>query len=129
VPDAPSSVPPPPESERPVIVVTPDVTRPGQVVELGYPDELLRGIAFFMRRWEDDRWSEPQFLLISDAAWWTDGSSWHPRASKWAWRTLGVGGPGPDRVRVPDIAEPGSYRICTAGTGDKSRCVQLTVSA
>ncbi len=27
---------------------------------------------------------------------------------------IGVGGPGPDRVLVPEVAAPGIYRICTA---------------
>jgi hypothetical protein len=120
---------PPLEPGPPLIVVTPNVARPGQVVELRYPNGLPRGLALFMSRWESDRWSEPQFLLFSDAAWWTDGPSWHPRGSNWSWRNLGVGGPGPDRIKVPEVAGSGVYRICTAGTGDTSHCVQLTVSA
>jgi hypothetical protein len=121
---------PPPESDPPLIVVTPDVARPGQVIELRYPTKILRGVPFVLSRWDDGQWSEPQFLLLSHRAWWANGPAWSARGSeRWSWRDLGVGGPGPDRLKVPEIAEPGSYRICTANTGEKSYCVQLTISA
>ena len=126
-----ASATPPPEPEPPVIVVSPEVARPGEVVELLYPQGLQRGVPFFMSRWENDRWSEPHFLLISDYGGRSlSGPVWYPRGSdRWGWEDVGVSGPGPDRLKVPDVAEPGSYRICTANTRDKSYCVELTVSA
>jgi hypothetical protein len=129
-PEGSSSTPPRDPGPR-LIVIEPDVARPGQVVELRYPKGLQRGVPFFMSRRVNDHWSEPEFLLISDAGGkWTNGPWWYPRGSdKWGWDDLGVSGPGPDRIKVPDVAEPGSYRICTANTGEKSYCVQLTVSA
>lgn len=27
---------------------------------------------------------------------------------------MGVSGPGPDEVLIPDVATPGQYRLCTA---------------
>ena len=39
----------------------------------------------------------------------------------------GIGGPGPDRVLVPEDAEPGAYRICTANAGDDF-CAPLQVA-
>jgi hypothetical protein len=122
---------PPPESDPLLILVTPDVARPGQVIELRFPTELPRGVAFFMSRWENDQWSEPLFLLISDQGHMSGiGPVWRPRPSdRWGWRTIGIGGHGPDRLKVPDVAEPGLYRICTPNTGNRRYCVQLNVSA
>jgi hypothetical protein len=123
---------PPPESDPLLILVTPDVVAsPGQVIELRYPKGLPRGAPFFMSRWENDQWSEPQFLLISDQGHMSGiGPVWFRRPSnRRGWRTIGISGHGPDRLKVPDVAEPGLYRICTANTGNRSYCVQLTVSA
>jgi hypothetical protein len=125
-----SAAAPPPESDAPLIVVTPDVARPGEVIELRYPTELSRGVPFFMSRWENDQWSEPQFLLISDQGHMrVVGPGWHPRGSAWGWRNIGIGGHGPDRLKVPDVTEPGLYRICTANAVGGPYCVQLAVSA
>jgi hypothetical protein len=41
---------------------------------------------------------------------------------------IGVGGPGPDRVPIPDVAEPGSYRICT-GNAAENICAPIEVVA
>jgi hypothetical protein len=105
------------------------MARPGQVVDLTYPLGLGRGLPFYMSRWQEDHWSQPEFLLLSDAGYRKAiGPSWCTRSERWGWRQLGVLGPGPDRIKVPDVAEPGLYRICTANT-QEPHCVQLTVSA
>jgi len=41
---------------------------------------------------------------------------------------IGVGGPGPDRVPIPDVAEPGDYRICTGNARDEF-CTPIEISA
>ena len=45
--------------------------------------------------------------------------SWHAAgaAEGMAVEDIGVGGPGPDHVPIPDPAEPGDYRICTGNAG------------
>ncbi len=40
---------------------------------------------------------------------------------------VGVGGPGPDHVRLSDGLAPGAYRICTANAGDEF-CAPLTIA-
>jgi hypothetical protein len=41
---------------------------------------------------------------------------------------LGIGGPGPDVVQIPDGLEPASYRICDVMTGDENICTPITIS-
>jgi hypothetical protein len=41
------------------------------------------------------------------------------------WEQVGVSGPGPDRVLVPEAASPGDYLLCTANSLDEA-CALLT---
>ena len=41
---------------------------------------------------------------------------------------IGVGGPGPDRVPIPEVAQPGEYRICTGNAG-VNFCTPIEIAA
>jgi hypothetical protein len=123
-------VPADPDAEvRPdLLVVDPTTAAPGDVVALTYPQETTRGILFVLDQNVDDAWIT-RFFLTSDgpgAGW---ERTWSPAdAGGMAVEDIGVGGPGPDRVLVPEVAEPGAYRICTGNAGENF-CAQIEVVA
>ncbi|HEY8170673.1 MAG TPA: hypothetical protein VIH24_06195 [Candidatus Limnocylindria bacterium] len=117
----PANLPADPDAEmRPdLIVVDPVGAAPGEVVALTFPQETTRGILFVLEREVGDGW-QLQYYLTSDGP----GAGWERTwqaagADGMAVEDIGVGGPGPDRVLIPDVAEPGSYRICTGNAGDE----------
>ncbi|MBA3727954.1 MAG: hypothetical protein H0W94_01880 [Actinobacteria bacterium] len=100
-----------------LMVARPSRPVTGGVVELTFPLETMRGVAFVLERHEDGTW---QYLydMVSD------GNSGAPQTvpaltEGFGHDDVGVGGPGPDRVRIPEDAEAGRYRICTANAGDE----------
>jgi hypothetical protein len=100
------------------IVVEPAEAVPGDVVGIGFPEEMTRGILFVLERQTADGWL-PAFFLTSDGP----GPEWEmrwspPGGAGMAVEDIGVGGPGPDHVLIPELAEPGSYRICTANAAE-----------
>ena len=107
------------------ITVTPATARPGATVALTFPDESGRGIAFQLAKATEP--SKVLYYLTSDwgrrgehtPTWWRAGASG-------GWEDVGISGPGPDRVVVPDTAEDGTYRLCTANAADQV-CGLLTV--
>jgi hypothetical protein len=118
---------PPPEASPVALVVSPDVVWAGAEADLWFPTQAMRGIPFVLQRWDGAAWAEPSFSLHSDwgggraTPYWEEGGS--PAA-----RAIGIGGLGPDRVVIPDIAEPGRYRLCVAG-GVDDVCGQLEIAA
>ena len=112
-------VPANPDAEmRPdLLVIEPAKAAPGDVVALTFPEETTRGILFVLDERVDDGWVT-RFFLTSDGP----GAGWERRwspanAGGMAVEDIGVGGPGPDRVAVPEVAAPGAYRICTGNAG------------
>jgi hypothetical protein len=110
------------------MTVTPASAMPGQEVELRFPADSQRGIAFSLSHWDGGQWNE-SYYLSSD--WGTSGDyspSWWSvdDSENRGWEDVGVSGPGPDRVLVPDTALPGVYLLCTANALDKA-CALLTV--
>jgi hypothetical protein len=117
---------PPPETSPVALVVSPDVVWAGEEADLWFPTQEIRGVAFVLHRWDGAAWSEPLFSLHSD---WGGGRStpyWEPGGSPAA-RRIAIGGLGPDRVVIPDVADPGVYRLCVAGVVDEV-CGQLTIT-
>jgi hypothetical protein len=108
--------------------VSPESTRPGELVAIRFPDHQTRGVAYTLDTWEDHAWTT-RFYLTSDAG----DLNWTP--DWWAVENsegrgvpdIGITGPGPDHVRIPDTAPAGNYRLCTANTPDKA-CASLTVT-
>lgn len=100
-----------------LMVAEPPRPAPGEVVELTFPLETMRGVAYVLERQEDGTW---QYLydMVSD------GNGGAPQTvpaltEGFGHDDVGVGGHGPDRVRIPEDAERGQYRICTANAGDE----------
>ena len=100
-----------------LLVIDPAQAAPGDVVALTFPEETTRGILFVLDQPIGDTWVT-RFYLTSNgpgAGW---QMSWHPVVEQGiAVEDIGVGGPGPDHVPIPEVAEPGSYRICTGNAG------------
>lgn len=111
------------------MTVAPASATPGQEVALTFPSDSQRGIAFSLAQWSEGQWDET-YYLTSDwgssgdytPTWWTVEDS-----ENRGWEDVGVSGPGPDRVLVPETAPPGDYLLCTANALDEA-CALLTVT-
>ena len=101
---------------------------PGQRVALRFESDEVRGIAFSLSVRSEKSWTTA-YYLTSD--WGSPGSHsptwWSVEDSEGrGWPDVGVGGPGPDHVIVPDEAAAGEYLLCTANSVDEA-CAILTV--
>lgn len=111
-----------------LMTVTPHEVAPGATIELMFPAETSRGVAYVLERAAGDLWSTTHFLTSS-----TSGYGGQPTAVSvdsaegYGWDDIGIGGPGPDRLVTPDDADPGAYRICTANALENF-CAEITVS-
>ena len=123
---APDPAEPEPEMRPDLMVIEPAVAAPGEELALRFPEETPRGIAFELHRHGDQGWVRTHWMN-SDA-----------NGSEYAGTTpvgtegfgsidVGIGGPGPDHVTLPDDLPAGDYRVCTANAGDEF-CAPLTVS-
>ncbi len=101
-----------------LLVADPTTVEPGSQVSLAFPQETVRGIVFVLEQRVGDIWAH-RFNLTSDGPGpgWT--ADWFPLDADIAFPDIGVLGPGPDRVPIPEIAEPGEWRICTGNAGDE----------
>lgn len=114
---------------RGTMTVTPATATPGQRVALRFGSEEVRGIAFSLSAWGEEVWTVA-YYLTSD--WGSPGSHspdwWSVQDSeRRGWSDVGVSGPGPDHVIVPDNAPAGEYLLCTANSADEA-CALLTVT-
>lgn len=112
------------------VVAEPTVAAPGEFVELTFPTDLERGAPWYMSRWDGKDWTEPMYLLTASTDGYrpAGGPSWQPTSEEWGWEDIGLGGPGPDTIVVPDTADDGEYRLCTANAR-VATCVNIEVSA
>lgn len=120
--------PPAPEPQMRPDLLRPDPPRavPGQLVALHFPEQTSRGIAFQLDRRTGGSWTT--------VAWMTsDGNGDDPvtvtaLADGYGYPDVGVGGPGPDHVRLPQDLLAGRHRICTANAGEEF-CAALDIAA
>ncbi len=111
-----------------LIVADPEVIPPGGIVALTFPEETTRGILFVLEERVGDSWAH-RYNLSSDGPGQPFKMSWHlPDDENAAFPDIGVGGGGPDRRPIPEIAEPGHYRICTGNAGDEF-CTPIEIVA
>lgn len=111
------------------MALAPESAMPGQEVALTFPSDNERGIAYSLARWSDGRWDEA-YYLASDwgqpddhtPTWWAVWDSGNR-----GWEQVGISGPGPDRVLVPEAAPPGDYLLCTANALEEA-CALLQVT-
>lgn len=93
-----------------LMVVTPVEAAPGQTVQLTFPTSRDRGLGFGLERSTSEGWVQ-EFDMWSDRSGGTPG--WQRVGGEVLIDLVGIRGPGPDTVVIPDIAEPGEWRICT----------------
>jgi len=111
-----------------MIVADPAVVPPGAIVALNFPQETTRGVLFVLEERVGDSWAH-RYDLLSDGPGPEWQRSWHVAgAEAIVVPAIGVGGPGPDRVPIPETASPGDYRICTGNAGDNF-CAQIEIAA
>ncbi len=118
----------PEASVRPdLMTITPDEAAPGDRVELTFPAETMRGVAYVLERPAGDSWSTTHFLTSSTAGY-GGGPGWVAvdDPAGYGWEDIGIGGPGPDVLTIPDDALGGAYRICTANALENF-CGEITV--
>ena len=119
----------PPAQPEGTIGVVPQRAQPGQVVSLHFSAHNRRGIAFSLDVFDCDSYVTRYYLIApfgngsTEPSWW---SVEDPEGGL-AWVDIGVGGPGPEWVTIPDDASPGLYRICTANAVRKV-CGEVTIT-
>jgi hypothetical protein len=109
-----------------LVVAEPSAVAAGGFLELTFPKETDRGLPWVLELQEDNTW-HARYLLSSDAN--GTAPSWvgADEPDKWAWEDVGVSGPGPDAVLIPDVAAPGRYRLCTANAQD-NLCAEIEIT-
>lgn len=98
--------------------VVPEVAAPGSRVELYFPAETMRGVAFYLDERVDGDW-EREYTLSAVSGDSPAEPTWAPRDEELAWDDVGINGPGPDEVVLPPDLNGGTYRICTANAVDE----------
>lgn len=112
------------------MTLEPSTAPPGAIVAMHFPSTSSRGVAYSLASWTGSAWADPEYYLTSDGG---DGLGWKPdwwrvdNGANKGWFDIGVSGPGPDRIVVPDTSA-GPYLLCTANASAKA-CAILTVSA
>jgi hypothetical protein len=98
------------------IVLSTDRAEPGEVIEVEWPEEDERGLGYVLELQVGDAWDLRYFMVAGTEStgehteWWAVDD-----AEGRGWDDIGIGGPGPDLIEIPDIAELGSYRVCNHG--------------
>lgn len=110
--------------------VQPEVAQPGELVGLRFAQGVTRGRAFALERRQGDGWV---FLYeLTSAAGSSPTPRWAPAGSGvWEQEDINLGdieGHPPQQLVVPDVADPGQYRVCTTGRKD-NLCAKLEVVA
>lgn len=108
-----------------VMELEPSVAPAGEEVSIFFPKETLRGVHFVLERQQEDDW-ELRYHLLSDWGGEREPQSLPAEAMEVEVEDIGIGGPGPDVVLVPEVAPPGQYRICTGNMRDNI-CSPLTI--
>jgi hypothetical protein len=107
------------------MAVQPAAAAPGEVVGLTFPTGQDRGILFAIDRPAAEGWRRVAYL-VSDAN--GGAPSWHRADEEMFVEMVGIAGPGPDRVVIPDGLAAGPYRICT-GNALENLCAPFEVIA
>lgn len=107
------------------IVLSADRAEPGEVIEVTWPEEDERGLGYVLEKQVGDDW-DLSYFMVAGTEFTGEGTDWWAvnDAEGRGWDDIGVIGPGPDLIEVPDIAELGSYRVCAT---DVPVCAPLEV--
>jgi hypothetical protein len=99
-----------------------DRARPGDAVTIGWSADTIRGVAYRLGRVAaDGEWTVEYLLGIGSG----EPGSWHRSDAEVEIPAMAITDRGPDRLRIPEEAEPGTYRLCTLD--DPGMCVELEV--
>lgn len=111
------------------MTVNPDLVGPGQVVTVTYFMRWNRGLAYKLVSADttDPDLSNPDYYLISDGGTARRSMAWYSGDHPPAVHNIGIGGTGPDRVRIPETAAEGKWLLC-AVTPLVEPCAELTVT-
>lgn len=93
-----------------LMVATPATVAAGSTLELRFPQPTVRGIGFMLERPVDGAWVLAYQLLAAQPG---EQPSWAEADAEIMIAAIGILGPGPDLLLVPDSAPPGDYRLCT----------------
>lgn len=110
-----------------LMTVDPEEARPGEVVTLRFPEQTRRGIGFVLEAEVDDAWELRYLLTAAEDA--GASPSWRRPATSdgHRWPDVEVDGPGPNWIQIPHVADPGSYRVCTADA-EEAFCAPIEVT-
>jgi len=126
VPDASRPVVDPNAQMRPeVMLVEPAHARPGEIVAVTFTAPTGRGVLYAIEHETDSGWQRLHLMVAA-----VNGGepTWFEAGEDPIVGAVGVDGPGPDRIPIPDVVPPGDYRICTANAGDNI-CTPIEVVA
>jgi len=88
------------------------------------PSAFIRGVAYRLGRMAGDGdWTVEYFLGIGSA----EPGTWHRSDDDIEIPPMAITDRGPDGLRIPGVAEPGAYRLCTLD--DPGVCVAIEVVA
>jgi hypothetical protein len=102
-----------------------ELAAPGDIVEISFPDAMTRGLLYVLEQGTGASWTY-RYALLSDAS--GGEPRWHDADAGISVEDIGIGGIGPDRIVIPEPAEPGAYRICT-GNAAENVCVPIELVA
>lgn len=111
-------------------MIGPATAKPGEVVALTFPTSMVRGTDYRLAINDNGNWVD-RYQLGSTQEGWPSSSqkpSWRPIEDALPVADMGVGGEGPDFVTIPDTAQAGDYRICTANAR-KEACISIQIVA
>lgn len=83
-----------------------DAAAPGDVVALAFPDEMTRGIHFVLEEEVGGTWVYRDGLISSGEDGGAPGDWFVPGDEDVAIPDIGIVGPGPDHVVIPEVATP-----------------------
>lgn len=112
-----------------LLVVGSPARAPGEQFEVTFPAETMRGTAWVLEEPDGSSWNLRWFISAAPEShegftapsWWAY-EDWEGKG----WTDVGVGGPGPDLLVIPDETRPGTYRLCTANSVDNI-CTEVDV--
>ncbi|MDN4161111.1 hypothetical protein [Nocardioides abyssi] len=100
---------------------------PGDQVVVRWYSRERRGIAYSLDGWTGTEWKTEYYVIaVSQGYAPAARPTWWDANERRGWVDIGVSGSGSDVAVVPDVADPGTYRLCTANAARKS-CVLLSV--
>lgn len=107
-----------------LLEVTSSPAYPGQTAKVRFPEESPRGVPWVLEEQDGDAWRARWFLTAA-AEGYDAGSvpNWQAADDPegFGWGDVGITGPGPDTLVIPDEATPGTYRLCTVNSPENIR--------